>query len=109
MDALQPNVVIVSYLRGVMAFDQRDWDAAADHLPAGARRAAGHAELQLLMGIVSYARNCSLQLAEEQPVEQRWRDARQLEAAKVLAATRLKLREPEGALVEVLEPIAGSR
>ena len=106
VDALQPNVVYISYLRGVMAFYERDWETAAEHLQLVLGAQPGHAQSQLLMGIVSYARN-DLQLAEEYLLSSVGAMPGNLQAAKVLAATRLKLREPEGA-IDVLEPIAGS-
>ena len=106
VDALQPNVVIVSYLRGVMAFYERDWDNAAEQLQLVLGAQPGHAQSQLLMGIVSYARN-DLQLAEEYLSSSVGARPDNLQAVKVLAATRLKLREPAGA-VDVLEPVAGS-
>ncbi|MCG6940179.1 MAG: PEP-CTERM system TPR-repeat protein PrsT [Thiohalocapsa sp.] len=107
VDALQPKIVIVSYLRGVMAFYERKWDEAAEHLQRVLSAQPSHVQSQLLMGIVSYARN-DLQLAEE--YLSRIHDAMpdNLQAAKVLAATRLKLREPKQA-VKVLEPLAGGQ
>jgi putative PEP-CTERM system TPR-repeat lipoprotein len=104
VDSLQPNTVIVSYLRGVMAFYDRDWEQAGEHLQLVLSAQPGHMQSQLLMGIVSYAQD-DLQLAEEYLSRINAEMPDNLQAAKVLAATRLKLREPDKA-VEVLESIA---
>ncbi|NBC12758.1 MAG: tetratricopeptide repeat protein, partial [Gammaproteobacteria bacterium] len=104
VDAIQPNIVIASYLRGVMAFYDRDWDTAGEHLQRVLSARPAHVQSQLLMGIVSYARD-DLQLAEEYLSRINTAMPGNPQAAKVLAATRLKLREPERA-VAVLEPIA---
>jgi len=104
VDALQPNIVIVSYLRGVMAFYDRDWEQASAHLQKVIGAQPNHVQSQLLLGIISYARN-ELQIAEEYLSGVVSAMPGNLQAAKVLAATRLKLREPEGA-VAVLEPLA---
>jgi putative PEP-CTERM system TPR-repeat lipoprotein len=103
VDAIQPNIVIVSYLRGVMAFYGRDWDKAGEHLQLVLSAQPAHVQSQLLMGIVSYARN-DLQLAEEYLSRVHAAIPGNPQAAKVLAATLLKLREPRQA-AEVLEPI----
>ena len=104
VDASQPNIVIASYLRGVMAFYDRDWDAAGEYLQRVLSVRPAHVQSQLLMGIVSYARD-DLQLAEEYLSRINAAMPGNPQAAKVLAATRLKLREPDRA-VAVLEPIA---
>jgi predicted Zn-dependent protease len=87
-----------------MAFYDRDWEQASEHLQKVIGAQPNHVQSQLLLGIVSYARN-ELQIAEEYLSGVVSAMPGNLQAAKVLAATRLKLREPEGA-VEVLEPLA---
>ncbi len=107
VDALKPNIVVASYLRGVMAFYERNWDAARERLQLVLSAQPNHLQSQLLMGIVSYARN-DLQLAEEYLSRINAAMPDNLQAAKVLAATRLKLREP-GKAAAVLEPVADAR
>ncbi len=104
VDELQRNVVIVRYLRGVMAFYERDWAAAKQHLDLVLSVEPAHLQSQLLMGVVSYARN-DLQLAEEYLSRVNAAMPGNPQAAKVLAATRLKLREPDKA-AQVLAPVA---
>jgi putative PEP-CTERM system TPR-repeat lipoprotein len=107
VDALRANIVIVSYLRGVMAFYERDWDEAGEHLQLVLSAQSGHVQSQLLMGIVSYAKN-DLQLAEEYLSRVNAAMPDNLQAAKVLAATHLKLREPKAA-AKVLEPVVDTQ
>jgi putative PEP-CTERM system TPR-repeat lipoprotein len=102
-EGIQPNIVIVSYLRGVMAFYERDWEQAGEHLQLVLGAQPAHVQSQLLMGIVSYARD-DLQLAEEYLSRVNAALPGNLQAAKVLAATLLKLREP-GQAADVLEPV----
>ena len=106
VDALKPDIVVVSYLRGVTAFYERDWDEASDALQRVLSVQPNHVQSQLLLGIISYAKN-DLQLAEEYLSLAVRKMPDNPQAAKVLAATRLKLREPKRAL-EVLEPLANS-
>jgi putative PEP-CTERM system TPR-repeat lipoprotein len=107
VDAQRPNIVIVSYLRGVMAFYERDWDKAGEHLQLVLSAQPGHFQSQLLMGIVSYAKN-DLQFAQEYLARVNAAMPDNPQAAKVLAATYLKLREPKSA-VKVLEPIVDTQ
>lgn len=103
VDEIQPNIVIASYLRGVMSFYGRDWETAGEHLQLVLGAQPNHVQSQLLMGIVSYARD-DLQLAQEYLSRVHATLPENAQAAKVLAATLLKLREPQQA-VEVLEPM----
>ncbi|TVQ91593.1 MAG: PEP-CTERM system TPR-repeat protein PrsT [Chromatiaceae bacterium] len=104
IERLRPDVVVVHYLRGVMAFYERDWETAAGHLEEVLSVQPTHVQSMLLMGVVSYARN-QLQLAEEYLSRILRAMPDNIQAAKVLAATRLKLREPARA-VQVLEPFS---
>jgi putative PEP-CTERM system TPR-repeat lipoprotein len=106
VEEIQPNIVVVRYLRGVMAFYKRDWNGAAEQLQLVLGAQPGHIQSQLLMGIVSYARD-DLQIAEEYLSRINAAMPDNPQAAKVLAATRLKLREPAAA-AKALEPLAGS-
>ena len=106
VDKLKPDIVVVSYLRGVTAFYERDWDKASDDLQRVLSVQPNHLQSQLLLGIISYAKN-DLQLAEEHLSRVVSAMPDNPQAAKVLAATRLKLREPKRAL-EVLVPLADS-
>jgi putative PEP-CTERM system TPR-repeat lipoprotein len=103
-DEIQKDVPMSHYLRGVIAFQEKDWQAATDQLQRVLAVSPNHIQSQLLMGIVSFARG-DLQLAEEylNRVVAAMPDS--LQAVKVLGATRIKLRQPEKA-IEVLEPLA---
>lgn len=103
-DKLRPDVVVVSYLRGVMYFYEQNWQAAAAELNRVLSVQPNHLQSILLMGIVSYARN-ELQLAEEYLSRVLKAMPDNLQAAKVLAATQLKAREPARA-AKTLEPFA---
>lgn len=102
VERLRPDLVMARYLRGVMAFYERDWERAAGHLEAVLSVQPRHLQSMLLMGVVSYARN-QLQLAEDYLSRIVRAMPDNVQAAKVLAATYLKLREPARA-VQVLEP-----
>jgi len=106
VEGIRPGIVAASYLRGVMAFYDRDWDTAGQQLGKVLSAQPGHLQSLLLMGIVSYARN-DLQIAEEDLSRVTAAMPDNVQAAKVLAATRLKLRKPDRA-VEALEPFADS-
>ncbi|MGB5834001.1 MAG: XrtA/PEP-CTERM system TPR-repeat protein PrsT [Thiohalocapsa sp.] len=102
-DRLQQDIVIVGYLRGVIAFMERDWDQAELQLQRVNSAQPNHLQSRLLLGIVSYARN-QLQMADEYLSAIVTAMPGNVQAVKVLAATRLKLREPEAA-IELLEPL----
>lgn len=104
IDEVKPDVVVVSYLRGVMAFYEQNWQAASSELNRVLSAQPNHLQSILLMGIVSYARN-ELAIAEEYLSRVLKAMPDNLQAAKVLAATQLKAREPARA-VSTLEPFA---
>jgi len=106
VERIRPGIVITSYLRGVMAFYARDWETAGQHLDRVLSVQPNHPQSLLLMGIVSYARN-DLQIAEEHLSRFMMGLPDNVQAAKVLAATRLKMRKPDEA-VAVLEPFVGA-
>ena len=92
------------YLRGVIDFEQKDWQKAADQLQRVLAVSPNHLQSQLLMGIISFAQG-NLQLAEEYLSRVVAAMPDNTQAAKVLAATRMKLHEPQQA-IDVLQPLA---
>lgn len=107
IDEIAPDIVVASYLRGISAFYQQDWTAADRHLSRVLAAQPDHLQSLLLMGVVSYARD-ELQIAEGYLSRVLRALPENLQAAKVLAATRLKLQEPRRA-IETLEPFAEQR
>jgi putative PEP-CTERM system TPR-repeat lipoprotein len=95
IDSINPDIFIARYLRGVIAFYERDWDKAAELLQQVLAAQPGHIQSQLLMGVISYAKN-ELQIADEYLSNVLRAMPNNMQARKVLAATHLKLREPNG-------------
>lgn len=101
-DEIQKDLAMTSYLRGVIAFKEKEWDLASDHLQKVLSAMPGHLQSQLLMGIISFS-NQDLQIAEEYLSRVVGAMPTNAQAVKILGATRIKLREPEKA-IEVLDP-----
>jgi len=104
VDETQPNIPMTSYLRGVIAFQEKDWRQAAEQLDRVLSAAPGHLQSQLLLGIIRYSEG-QLETADELLSSVIRAAPGNVQARKVLAATRIKMREPERA-VEALEPIS---
>ena len=102
VDEIQKDVVMTHYLRGVIAFRDKDWDTASDHLQKVLMASPGNLQSQLLLGIISFSKQ-ELQIAEEYLGSVVGAMPNNAQAVKILAATRIKLREPEKA-IEVLRP-----
>lgn len=103
VDELQPGLVMTSYLRGLAAFQQQDLDTARDHLQRVMGVLPNHKPTELLYGIVSYLKN-DYQIADELLGRFLTAAPGHVPAAKVLAAARLKLKKPDGA-IDVLQPL----
>lgn len=103
VDEIQKDVAMTHYLRGVVAFKEKEWAAAGEHLQKVLAAIPGHLQSQLLMGIISFS-NQDLQIAEEYLSKVVNAMPTNPHAVKILAATRIKLREPEKA-IEVLDPL----
>jgi len=104
-DTLQPNLPMVQYLRGVLAFQGKQWDQATEHLQKVLAAMPTHLQSKLMMGIVSYAKN-DFEIADEYLSDVVNAMPDNLQARKVLAAARIKRREPDKA-IEVLKPAIG--
>jgi putative PEP-CTERM system TPR-repeat lipoprotein len=101
-DGIQKDLVLTHYLRGVIAFRERTWDVATEHLHKVLSTAPDHLQSQLLMGVISFTKG-NLQITEEYLSNVVNAMPTNAQAVKVLAATRIKQREPQKA-IEVLEP-----
>ena len=106
-DGIQKNLTMTHYLRGVIAFREQAWEKAGEHLQKVLAANPGHLQSQLLAGIISYTGG-DLQIAEEYLSRVVAALPDNPQAVKILAATRIKLREPEKA-IEVLEPFVQRR
>lgn len=104
-DSIQKDLPMTLYLRGLAAFQDKDWTKAGEYLQRVLGQVPGHLQSQLLMGIISYSKG-ELQIAEEYLSRVVPALPDNVQAAKILAATRIKLRQPDRA-IEVLEPLAG--
>jgi putative PEP-CTERM system TPR-repeat lipoprotein len=108
-DAVRKGLVMTEYLRGVIALQEKDYESAKRHLELVLRAAPGHVQSQLALGVISFWRD-DLQIAEEYlgrvvPAMPDEFGQAKVDAAKILGAVRLKLKQPEKA-IEVLEPVA---
>jgi len=103
-DALQQDVPLTLYLRGVIQFQERDWKQAGESFDRVLSAIPGHLQSQLLLGIIRYSEG-ELEIADEYLSNVVKVTPGNLQARKVLAATRIKQREPQRA-IQILEPVA---
>ena len=103
-DKIQKNLVTTHYLRGILAFEAKDWERAGAHLGVVVSKDPGDLQSQLLMGIVSFKRD-ELQIAEEYLERVVSAVPGNPHARKFLGAARIKLAKPRQAIA-VLEPLA---
>ena len=94
---------VVNYLSGLLEFQRKDYDASAESLQLALRNAPENLQAQMLYGIVSYARG-QYTIAEDYLGRVSSRIPRNPQLSKLLAASRLKLKDHRGA-IEVLEPL----
>ena len=94
---------ITHYLAALVAFQDQDFDKASRELQLVLRSAPNNYQAQLLYGIVSYARG-EYRIAEDYLARALQRGQANFQLAKLLGASRLKLKNYQGAL-EVLEPL----
>lgn len=106
-DQIQKDVVMSHYLRGLVFFQEQEWDKAKEHLTKVLSAMPGHLQSQLLLGIIAFSGG-DLQIAEEYLSRVVSAMPGNPQAVKILAATRIKLREPARA-IEVLEPLASQQ
>jgi putative PEP-CTERM system TPR-repeat lipoprotein len=105
-EAVQPDVPMSEYLRGVIDFQNRQWDRAGEHLQKVLAAVPNHLQSKLILGVIRYAKN-DFEIADEYlgTVVNAMPD--NIQARKVLGATRIKMREPDKA-VQALLPAAGT-
>ncbi len=106
VDQLQKDTPMTIYLRGVVEFQKKNWKQAGEHLDRVLAAVPGHPQSQLLLGIIRYSEG-ELETADGYLSNVIKATPENLQARKVLAAARIKLREPARA-IEVLEPVAQS-
>jgi len=94
---------ITHYLAALVAFQEQDFGKASDELQLVLRSAPNNFQAQLLYGIVSYSRG-QYTIAEDYLARAVQRGTGNVQLAKLLGASRIKLKNYEGA-VEVLEPL----
>jgi putative PEP-CTERM system TPR-repeat lipoprotein len=104
IDAIREGLPMTAYLRGLIAFQEQDWESARRHLELVLRTIPGHLQSQLVLGVISFSNN-DFQIAEEYLSKVVAAMPSNLHAAKILGATRIKMREPKRA-IELLKPIA---
>lgn len=105
-EELKPGLVMVDYLRGLMAFQNRDLETSREYLRKVITAAPNHHPSEFLYGVVSYGLN-DLQVADEFLSRYVTAYPGHLKASKLLGATRVKLKEP-GRAIQVLEPLLAS-
>ena len=101
-DAIQPDVPMAQYLRGVMDFQEKQWDQADERLQKVLTAVPTHLQSKLLLGIIRYSKN-DFEIADEYLSTVVAAMPDNVQARKVLGATRIKMREPAKA-IEVLLP-----
>jgi putative PEP-CTERM system TPR-repeat lipoprotein len=94
---------ITHYLAALVAFQDQDFDKASQELQLVLRSAPNNYQSQLLYGVVSYARG-QYRIAEDYLARALQRAQGNVQLAKLLGASRLKLKDYAGALA-VLEPL----
>jgi putative PEP-CTERM system TPR-repeat lipoprotein len=105
-DAIQPDVPMAQYLRGVMDFQNKQWDQAAERLQKVLAAVPSHLQSKLLLGIIRYSKN-DYEIADEYLSAVVAAMPDNVEARKVLGAARIKMHEPAKA-IEALLPGAGT-
>ena len=93
----------INYLQALVSFQERDLDRATDELQLLLRAAPDNIQAQMFYGVVSYARG-EYTIADDYLTRANANMPDNLQVAKLLAATRIKLKQPERA-IEVLEKV----
>jgi putative PEP-CTERM system TPR-repeat lipoprotein len=101
-DAIQPDVPMTQYLRGVMDFQNKQWDQAGERLQRVLAAVPNHLQSRLLLGIIKYSTN-DFEIADEYLGSVVAAMPDNVQARKVLGATRIKMRDPTKA-IEILLP-----
>jgi len=94
---------VVNYLSALLAFQQKDLEKSSDDLQLVLRDAPDNVQAQTLYGIVSYARG-QFTVADDYLSRVSARVGNNPQLLKLLGASRMKLKNPRGA-VEVLKPL----
>lgn len=97
---------ITSYLQGLLAFNKQDYGKASEELQAVLRDAPDHFQAQVLYGITNYALG-NYTIADDYLGRVLQVTPGNAHVRKLVAASRLKLKEPERA-IEALLPFARS-
>ncbi|XSG86211.1 MAG: XrtA/PEP-CTERM system TPR-repeat protein PrsT [Methylohalobius sp. ZOD2] len=98
---------LVMYLQGLLEFQAGNLQAAEDALVKVASAASGHVPSRMLLGIIAYRQN-ELVSAEEYLSTVHRRMPNHLPTVKMLAAVKLKRKNPEAA-VALLEPFRDAK
>jgi putative PEP-CTERM system TPR-repeat lipoprotein len=106
VEAANKGLIMTAYLRGLLAYMKGDLGQAHNLLQTVLGRAPQHTPSQLLFGLVSYQRG-EYELVEEYLGRFLASQPDNLAAVKTLAAARLKLKQPEGAIA-LLQPLVSA-
>lgn len=101
---ITPKAPQVNYLRAVVAFQGKDYETSLNALRSVLLIIPDHLPSHLLSGAVYYAQGL-LESAEDHLTRYLSQVSGHLPATKLLAAVRLKRKEPTGA-IQILEPFA---
>jgi len=101
-----PDMLMLHYLKAVVAFQKREMDKAGNILGQILQAAPGHLASHLLLGSIKYTQG-QFESAETHLSKYLKHVPNHLPAAKLLAATRLKRKDSAGA-IDVLEPMMES-
>ena len=106
VDEIRNDSAMAHYLRGLVAFKEKERDTAKEHLEKVLTASPDHLQSQYLLGVIGYSTG-EYQIAREylENVVRVMPD--NVPALKILAATRIKLHQPEQAIA-VLEPLVGN-
>lgn len=105
IDAAQRNIPLVGYLRGLIAFQEKNWKDASDLLERVLTQVPHHAQSQVLLGIIRFSEG-DLEMADELLGSALAVMPDNLTVLKVLGATYIKMRKAEDAIA-LLRPYAG--
>jgi putative PEP-CTERM system TPR-repeat lipoprotein len=101
-----PDVPVAGYIHALAAFQKGDMQTASEQLQQVLAASPEQLQAQLMYGVVNYAQG-RYQLAEEYLTRIHTRMPGEPMVAKLLAAARMKLNQPDQAIA-VLEPLTAS-
>jgi putative PEP-CTERM system TPR-repeat lipoprotein len=100
---LAKGLPAINYLQALVSFQERDLDRAVEELQLLLRAAPDNIQAQMFYGVVSYARG-EYTIADDYLTRAHANMPDNMQVTKLLAAARVKLKQPERA-VEVLEEV----